>query len=106
MRIVEQAASCQKVLELRSGEAVLFPGDAGCGAGPGLVRECRPEPFGNSSVERGVVRSNYVSVFDESNDRLCVDNFALNHVVGDAGQLGDLRSDRMRGLPEGLEDID
>ncbi len=65
------------------------------------MHEDRPEPFGNFPVER-----NYLSVLDESNDRLGVDNLALHHGVGDAGQLDDLRSDRLGGLLEGLEDID
>jgi len=45
-------------------------------------------------------------VFDESNDRLCVDRFSFHHGVGDASQLDNFWGDRVGGLLKGLEDID
>lgn len=82
------------------------PGDLVAGAAPVLVAEHRPARLAHLPVEAGVMGDDHRRVGRDPRHRVIVDPLPGDVGVGDAGQPGDLRRDRLAGLMQLVEGVE
>ena len=106
VRVVKPARLAGQKLQLGRAAALGFPVHAGEGTGPGFVGKHRPTRLHKGSVKGGVVRHDHVGRAHQRLDLRIVDALAAHVVVGDAGDLGDLRGDGFAGVFKRLKHRD
>lgn len=104
--VVKEPVVDQQVAELHALVALGPPRDLVAGAGPVLVGKDRPATLAHLPVEAGIMGDDYRGVGGERLHGGIVDPLASHVGVGDPGQAGDLRRDRLFGLVQLVERLE
>ena len=104
--LVEEPVVDQQVAELHALVALGPPRDLMAGASPVLLGEDRPARLAHLPVEAGVMGDHHGSIRRDPGHRLIIDPLTGDIGVGDPGQAGDLRRDRLFGLMQLVEGVE
>ena len=106
MSVMEEPRLPDEITEFVALESVIGPADFRHRAGPWFRDERWRQTLAKWPVETGIVRNDEIGRFDKSIEGAEIDRLSSYHLIGDAGETGDLCRYRTRRLPERTEHTD